>query len=199
MKRRFRINNIDCPGCAAVIESKILELPGVRSASINMDGGVLTVEEDGEIGIDSIRRITASVEPDTKVEAFESQNQRSAHDHDHNSDEKSVKSEILSIILSAALFAFALAFGSRFSGYFGGRGESLLFAAAYIASARPVLLKASKTLFSRNFLNEFFLMSFASLAAIAIGKFPEAVSVMLFYRVGEFFQDLAASKSRKSI
>jgi Cd2+/Zn2+-exporting ATPase len=54
-------------------------------------------------------------------------------------------------------------------------------------------------MFTKNFLNEFFLMSFASLAAIAIGKVPEAISVMLFYRVGELFQEMAASKSRRSI
>ena len=57
-----------------------------------------------------------------------------------------------------------------------------LFVVSYLLAAYPVLKSAMRTLFTGNFLNEFFLMSFASLAAIAIGEFPEAISVMLFYK-----------------
>ena len=107
--------------------------------------------------------------------------------------------EIIPLAASGLLFALALLFEERFAPLFGGMGTNLIYAIAYIAAAYPVLRNALRTLFSSNFLNEFFLMSFASIAAIAIGKFPEAISVMLFYRVGEFFQEMAASKSRRSI
>ncbi|MDR3320963.1 MAG: heavy metal translocating P-type ATPase [Synergistaceae bacterium] len=148
MKRRFRIDNLCCPGCAA---------------------------------LDQAADAAGRIEDDAHV------------------DSDDVKKEIISITLACALFAFALCFGDRFARFLWGWGELVLYWAAYAAAACPVLRSAYKTLFARNFLNEFFLMSLASLAAIAIGEFPEAVSVMLFYRVGEFLQELAAAKSRSSI
>ncbi|MDR0615634.1 MAG: heavy-metal-associated domain-containing protein, partial [Synergistaceae bacterium] len=67
MKRRFKINNLCCSGCAATIESKILDFPGIQSASINMDGGVLTIEDNGALALDSINELTKAVEPDASV------------------------------------------------------------------------------------------------------------------------------------
>jgi parallel beta-helix repeat protein len=96
--------------------------------------------------------------------------------------------EIAPLAAAAAVFTIAL-----------WRGGYPFYTAAYILAAYPVLMSAVKTIFSANFLNEFSLMSFASLAAIAIGKFPEAVSVMLFYRTGELLQELAANRARRSI
>jgi Cd2+/Zn2+-exporting ATPase len=184
-----------------MIEDKILGLPGVSVASINMDARVLTIEDDGLLALDSIRVITTSVEPDTTVTILDLDAPSGSRGGNNEDDDGSTgaRSEIVSIVTAGLLFAFAHSFGGRFAHFLGGRGELALYWAAYAVSAYPVLRKASRTLFSRNFLNEFFLMSFASLAAIAIGEFPEAISVMLFYRLGEFFQDLAAERSSRSI
>ncbi len=62
-----------------------------------------------------------------------------------------------------------------------------------------MLLKAIKNIFKGKVLDEHFLMAIATIGAFAIGEFPEAVAVMLFYQVGELFQDYAVDKSRKSI
>jgi Cd2+/Zn2+-exporting ATPase len=194
MKRRFKIDNLCCSGCASAIEDRILGLPGVTAASINMDGGVLTLEDNGNIAVDSIQSIAGEVEPNAGVTALDPDEEPIRDEHDGSS-----RREIISLAASGLLFAFALTFGERFAPLFGGMGTNLIYAIAYISAAYPVLRSALRTLFSPNFLNEFFLMSFASIAAIAIGKFPEAVSVMLFYRVGEFFQEMAAAKSRRSI
>jgi Cd2+/Zn2+-exporting ATPase len=173
------------------MEREILGLPGVSRVFINMDGGVLTLEDDGVVAIDSLQRIANSIEPDTSVMAYDEESPE-----DDGSGEKR---EIISMAAAGAVFAVALLFGGRFRELSGGWGEYAVYSAAYILAAYPVLRSSYKTLFTRSFLNEFFLMSFASLAAIAIDKFPEAVSVMLFYRVGEFFQERAASRSRLSI
>ena len=187
MVRRFRINNLCCPNCAARIEILMLDLPGVSSASINMIHGVLTLDGENDVAIEALTKITKSVEPDVTVSSIEdSGHEHSDHCHEHG--ETDVKKEMASLLLAAAVFAAALWHGGR-----------TLYAVAYVLAAYPVLISVAKTIFTRNFLNEFFLMSFASLAAIAIGKFPEAVSVMLFYRTGEFFQELAASRARRSI
>ncbi|MDR1944259.1 MAG: heavy metal translocating P-type ATPase [Synergistaceae bacterium] len=206
MKRRFRINNLCCSGCAAKIESTILDFPGVESVSINLEGGVLTIVDDGVLALDSIRKVTSSIEPDASVVSLDAKetDDHSRHDHGHGEGDR-VKKEIISIAFAGAIFVFALVFGGklqsvlRIPGAGDGFVEYLLYGAAYLIAAFPVLTATSRTLFTKNFLNEFFLMSFASLAAIVIGKTPEAISVMLFYRVGEMFQELAASKSRSSI
>ena len=190
MKRRFRIQNLHCPGCAAAIEDKILELPGVMSASINMDGGVLSVEDDGRAALNSLQGIASSIEPGAEVTVFDG---KAA-----GNDEGSLR-DVISMALSGLILVAALLFEKRLGSAFGGRMYLALCAAAYALAAYPVLISSFRTLFTRNFLNEFFLMSFASIAAIAIGKFPEAISVMLFYRVGEFFQERAAARSRCSI
>lgn len=74
-----------------------------------------------------------------------------------------------------------------------------LFFAAYIIIAYEVIRKAFKNLFSGSLMDENFLMTVASLGAFIIGEYPEAVAVMLFYEIGEYFQAYAVENSRKSI
>lgn len=73
------------------------------------------------------------------------------------------------------------------------------FIAAYLILGYDILLSAAKGVFKGHMLDENFLMSIASIGAFIIGEYPEAVAVMLFYRVGEALQDAAVDKSRKSI
>ena len=183
MIQRFRINNLCCPNCAAKIESIILDLPGVSSASINLPGGALVIDGGENLNENKLTRVAESVEPGVTVTRFDS-----GSGHDDSGDSANIKRE--TALLAAAALSFAAALW---------QGSAVAYTIAYALAAYPVLINAARTLPSRNFLNEFFLMSFASLAAIAIGKFPEAISVMLFYRTGEFFQELAASRARRSI
>ena len=78
-------------------------------------------------------------------------------------------------------------------------GEYGVFLAAYILAGGPVLAAAFRNIGRGQIFDENFLMSFATFGAIAIDQLPEAVGVMLFYAVGEFFQDLAVHRSRRSI
>lgn len=74
-----------------------------------------------------------------------------------------------------------------------------LFIAAYIIVGKDVLLKAFSNIKRGKVFDENFLMTIATVGAVIIGEYPEAVGVMLFYMVGEFLQSLAVDKSRKSI
>ncbi len=74
-----------------------------------------------------------------------------------------------------------------------------IFIISYIIVGGDVVLRAIRNILKGNVLDENFLMSIATIGAFAIGEYPEAVAVMLFYQVGEFFQDYAVGKSRKSI
>ena len=71
--------------------------------------------------------------------------------------------------------------------------------AAYAVCGFDVLFKAFRNIFKGDFLDENFLMTIATVGALAIGEYPEAAAVMLFFQIGEFFQDMAVGKSRASI
>ncbi len=75
----------------------------------------------------------------------------------------------------------------------------VLLLAAYLVCGRSVVIDAVKNIIKGNFFDEKFLMSVASLGAVAVGQYPEAVGVMLLYQIGEYAQDKAVDKSRDSI
>ena len=102
------------------------------------------------------------------------------------------KKEVV-IIISAVLFAIAL-FVRMTQNL-----QLILMLAAYILLGKDTVLKAVKNVEKGDFFDENFLMTVATLGAIMIGEYPEAVAVMLFYEVGELFQGYAINKSRKSI
>ena len=77
--------------------------------------------------------------------------------------------------------------------------EYVIFITAYLLVGGKVLLAAATNIFHGEIFDEFFLMSVATIGALAIHQLPEAVSVMLFFAVGEYLQDIAVSKSRKAI
>ncbi len=75
----------------------------------------------------------------------------------------------------------------------------ILFLAGYLVLGRAVLFTAAKNLGKGHVFDENFLMSIATLGAFLISEYPEAVGVMLFYRVGELFEEIAVSRSRSQI
>ena len=75
----------------------------------------------------------------------------------------------------------------------------VFFVAAYLAAGWDILWKAAKNIVRGRVFDENFLMSLASLGAFALGEYPEAVAVMLFYQVGEYFQAVSVRRSRRSI
>lgn len=77
--------------------------------------------------------------------------------------------------------------------------QLLVYGIAYYAVGKPVVWKALKKLFTADLLNEFFLMSLATIGAFAIGEYAEGVAVMLFYTVGELFQEAAVNRAKRSI
>lgn len=128
------------------------------------------------------------------------------HDHDHKEtkpkkvekpkEKKEINKDLIKIIIGVFVYAFGIyemAVGN--TGTFG----VVVFLAAYILIGGDVLLKAAKNLFRGQVMDENFLMSIATIGAIAIGEHSEAVGVMLFYKIGEYLQQKAVGQSRKSI
>jgi len=113
------------------------------------------------------------------------------HDHSHEHSEGEHKHILFRALLGAAFLAAGLIIG--------GAAMPWLCAAGWIAAGYPVLISAFKNLFKGHVMDENFLMAVASAGALAIGEYPEAAAVMIFYQVGEFFQSLAVGNSKKRI
>lgn len=121
------------------------------------------------------------------------------HDHDHGDGNFNLKKELTSLLAVAILFIFGFTFEAQLHHSYYWISEYLIFITAYLLSGWNVLKTAGRNILRGRFFDENFLMTIATLGAIAIHQLPEAVGVMLFYKIGEFFQELAVNRSRKSI
>ena len=115
------------------------------------------------------------------------------HDHEHEEEEENLKAEVIKLVIALIIFAIA------FFKIVPEKIVTWLFVVAYILSGYEVLLKSIKNIFRGEVFDENFLMSIATLGAFAINKPGEAAAVMIFYNVGELFEDYAVGKSKKSI
>lgn len=195
----YILENLGCANCAAKMEKRISELPGVSSATITYATKQLRVTaDDYESLLPQIQEICTSIESEVVVKEKEAR--RPAHPRDQKTSKKDAKAEdrktFLNIAAGAALFVLM-----EISEYSGASGTWTVpfFIIAYIILGGKVVWTAVKNLFKGLIFDENFLMSIATLGAFAIQEYPEAVGVMLFYRVGEFFEHVAVEKSRTQI
>ena len=105
---------------------------------------------------------------------------------------KSLKKQLIKIIIAAFLFAGAFFSLPQII-------ELTLLVAAYLIVGTPILLKAARNIRNGQIFDENFLMTIATFGAFALQEYTEAIAVMLFFQIGEFFQSYAVNKSRKSI
>jgi len=121
------------------------------------------------------------------------------HDHDHSHGELNLKREIVVVTLVVALFVAGLIFENQLHATPFSVGEYAVFIPAYLLSGWSVLTSAGRNILRGRIFDENFLMTIATLGAFAIHMLPEAVAVMLFFRIGELFQEYAVGRSRRSI
>lgn len=195
IKKTLILEGLDCANCALKIENKIKVMDGVKSVSVDFITGKLNIEgKSRELDsiIENAKLIIKKIEPDVAVkDEVYKLTKEDEEARKHTGDES--KKELIKLGIGGALFASALIFK------FPPAIEFVLFLAAYLIVGGEVLLRAVKDIINGQLFNENFLMSIATIGAFAIGEYPEGVAVMLFYQVGEFFQDLAVNKSRRSI
>ena len=108
-----------------------------------------------------------------------------------------MKKRIQKLLIAAVLYVIALLIPASIA--YGEYIKLVFYLAAYLVAGFKVLHKAWKNILRGKVFDENFLMAVASLGAFIIGEYPEAVAVMLFYQIGELFEDYAVGKSRKSI
>lgn len=206
-KKVYTIENLDCANCAAKIEAKFNALPQVQEAVIIFPTRQLHLTaEDPDSLLPRLQEIARTVESQVVITSENAchhhhDSHGCCHDHEHNPRHAhrhgahKEHSELVGILIGAGLFLFGLAVTAFKIPYIG----RLLFLGGYLVLGYKVILTAGKNLFKGNMFDEHFLMSLATIGAFAIGEYPEAVGVMLFYRVGEYFEHRATQQSRSQI
>jgi Cd2+/Zn2+-exporting ATPase len=206
----MRIGGMDCPSCAIKIEGSLQRLTGIAEASVNGATGWLTVSYDprqvNEVEIQNrvqslgyTLKVERSPVCGTVAEPYNPDHTRHGHNHGQGAGEFNLKEELLPVLVVVGLFTLGIIFEEPLHKTPFRLGEYVMFIPAYLISGWTVLKSAGRNSFRGQVFDENFLMTIATLGAIVIHKLPEAVGVMLFFKVGELFQELAVSRSRRSI
>ena len=202
IKHVFILENLGCANCAAKMERKISELPGVQDAVITYSTKQLWLyARDGAEMLPQIQDICSSIESGVRVVprdmiASTVKKDKETQQMKEKEEKSGQRREIAGILAGAALFAVGIVLENM-----GFREQAVLpaFVIAYLILGGKVVLEAVRNIGKGQIFDENFLMSLATIGAFVIREYPEAVGVMLFYRVGEFFEDLAVRKSRGQI
>ena len=197
MKKELMLNGLTCAHCASVIDEKVKHIDGVKNSNLNFTNKKLSVEIDcdnEEKIIKNIIDIINDTEPGLDIQ-IEGQREIK-EDKTQKSIKNNEKLNLLKIIAGAIVFIFA--FYQEIAGR-ENKYSLLIFLVAYLLVGSDILYKALRNITKGRIFDENFLMSVATIGAIAIGELSEAVGVMLFYKIGEYLQELAVGKSRKSI
>ncbi len=194
MVTRYHVKNLDCPDCALKIEGHLQRIEGISSAEVNYATLTLTVDTEFP---ERVRAEVRAVEP--QVELIPLTSSTVNEFADEHKEFRFGLSMVL-MIVSVALFLTVV----FFNGYFqktsvGIAVEYVLGMAAYFLAGWNVLTSAFRTVRRGDLFDENVLMTIATVGAIAIGALSEAIGVMIFYKVGEFLQNLALHRSRNSI
>lgn len=178
----YRVENLSCATCSAMIESEIASLSTVQSVNLDYIAQKLTIHyyTKPPKALERLNKIANAIEPGTKIhqssEALASQNQYK---------------KWIPIALGVLLYIFASLFISTNQVYF--------FLLAYLLVGLRVGHSAIRKLFTLRVFDEHFLMTIATVGAVYLGQYSEAIAVMLLYEIGQYFEGLSVNKSRSSL
>lgn len=188
---RFHLEGLDCADCAAKLERKIAEIPGIEHVQVDfmtLSASYECAPKDDQRIEAEMRRIIAEMEPEVIVTRLEKLAGMPAEEAEEDEDSETVLKQI---IIGAVLLLIGV--------FFQGTVRNVLFLASYVVLGYQILIKAVKNIGRGQLFDENFLMAVATVAAIFLKDYAEAAGVMLFYQIGEYFQDRAVAKSKKSI
>lgn len=201
MEETLLLKNLNCPNCGAKIEDRIRKMDVVETANFTLATHQLKLTgswEDREALKRDIQDICDAIEVGVTVADYERKSKAAVDDgRENNQDNDSVTIAVIVVgllfMIYDALTSFVPSIGLPES------IETPIYYVAYVLLAFPVLRTAARNILKGEIFDENFLMSIATLGAIAIDALPEAVGVILFYRIGEFFEEKATDRSRTEI
>lgn len=189
--KKYKLKNLDCASCATKIEDSLTKLNEVKFVTVNFATASMTIDTDD---LEKVKRKISEVEPDVELEVAGTQESEAPQ-----SLLAEKKWTIIKVLAGLILMLTGIFFEDELHNTPNHIAEYLVFITAYLISGWGVLRMAVKNIIRGQVFNEHFLMTIATLGAFAIHQMPEAVAVMLFYIVGELFQDIAVNRSRRSI
>ena len=201
MEETLLLKDLNCANCAAKIEDRIRKMDVVETANFTLATHQLKLTgswEDREALKRDIQDICDAIEEGVTVADYERKSKAAVDDgRDNNQDNDAVTIAVIVVgllfMIYEALTSFVPSIGLPES------IETPIYYVAYVLLAFPVLRTAARNILKGEVFDENFLMSIATLGAIAIDALPEAVGVILFYRIGEFFEEKATDRSRTEI
>lgn len=211
------LDGIDCANCAAKVERGVAAVPGVIKSNVNFMTETLSFEVEGENEngvLSSVQQTVGALEPniilrkksDGTLVGTKTTPQRTVSSvKDENKPKHLNKNSLTSLLggkIKFTIIRLILGLALLTAGMFlpiNERASLGLFILAYLITGYDVVGGAVRNTFRGQVFDENFLMTIATLSAFYIQEYPEAVAVMLFYQVGEVFQGIAVSKSRRSI
>ena len=195
-QRIYIVDGLDCANCAAKMERKIQAMPEIQAASITFATKQLKIAAaNPDILLPKLESACRSIEDNVKL--VEKDKAKSPASKSKKGFFRQNATDIISISAGAVLFAAGVILE-----HWGMLSLSFMlpvFIIAYIILGWEVLWTSIKNISRGQVFDENFLMSVATIAAFCIGDFAEGVGVMLFYRIGEFFEHVAVEKSRTQI
>ena len=198
----YLLENLGCAHCASKMEEQIADLDGISEATITFATKQLRVTaKNPDRYLDQIRKICTSIESEVVVKEKDPKPKtQTAASETHAASKKETfskeKIDTICIIIGAILFVAGEIMEHK---GFATTATLPVFVIAYLALGGVIVVKAAKNISHGQVFDENFLMSVATLAAFAINDSAEAVGVMLFYRIGELFEEKAVERSRGQI
>ena len=209
------MGGLNCANCAGIIEEKVKARKEIDRANLNFINKKLTVDigdgydqdqvvdqlisiiDDTEPGLDISLKLAGRTVTAEDFRAGLSDQTDKNHREDGKSERGHEHKESNSFLIAAIILYAVAMIGNRLGLPY--PAYLAFLAAAYILSGKDVILAAVRNIIKGNALDENFLMTVATSGAAAIGEYPEAVGVMLFYGVGEALEELAVGRSRRNI
>lgn len=181
-----------CAGCADALEQKLKTLDGVKAVQVNFITKILTFEPERGVDVNELseRVCNAVVKFDRMIKI------ENPEDEETVKEKKAKQVKMWLILSSAVLFLVAFILDKTGVNFWVSLG---FYIAAYALSGFEILWASAVNIAHGKIFDENFLMSIATIGAFAIGKYAEAVMVMLLYQIGEWLQDRAVMRSKKAI
>jgi Cd2+/Zn2+-exporting ATPase len=197
---RYSLPGLDCPNCAAQLERELRKVKGLEEVCVNFNSLSVELPEKFEA---EARAVITRLEPEVKLERpGDSSPGCSLDGLDCASCAGKIETEhskLLVILGAGVLFLTGLIFNEQLHRTPYSWAEYAILIFAYLLVGWPVITNAAKKIIRGQLFDESFLMTIATSGAIIIHQLPEAAGVMLFYAIGEYFQDRAVNRSRRSI
>lgn len=195
MRKVYQIEGLDCANCAREVEEYLNKNEAIEKAVIDFMGKKIFITfKNEELSMEAISTLIADVEDGVTLLDPSKKEEKDGEEESEKGFMKENEIKIIRLVVSSVLLAFA---------YFWYQlpfvAQIIIYVVSYLSAGYDVVLSMFKGFAKKRFFTEYSLMTVATIGALCIQEFPEAVLVMILYQIGELLQDAAVDHSRNQI